>query len=52
MPIANKNVLLGISGGIAAYKAPDLVRKLTALGANVRVVLTHEHYGLRDRAHP
>lgn len=40
MPIANKNVLLGISGGIAAYKAPDLVRKLTALGANVRVVLT------------
>lgn len=40
MSIANKNVLLGVTGGIAAYKAPDLVRKLTALGANVRVVLT------------
>ncbi|MDP5030313.1 bifunctional phosphopantothenoylcysteine decarboxylase/phosphopantothenate--cysteine ligase CoaBC [Paraglaciecola sp.] len=40
MSINNKNVLLGITGGIAAYKAPDLVRKLVALGANVRVVLT------------
>ena len=40
MSIANKNVLLGVTGGIAAYKAPDLVRKLTALGANVRVVVT------------
>ena len=40
MSLANKNVLLGVSGGIAAYKTPDLVRKLTALGANVRVVLT------------
>mgnify|MGYP000318398061 CR=1 FL=1 len=38
--IANKNILLGITGGIAAYKTPDLVRKLTALGANVRVVIT------------
>jgi phosphopantothenoylcysteine decarboxylase/phosphopantothenate--cysteine ligase len=36
----NQNILLGITGGIAAYKTPDLVRKLTALGANVRVVLT------------
>ncbi len=40
MSLANKNVLLGVTGGIAAYKTPDLVRKLTALGANVRVVLT------------
>lgn len=40
MSLANKNVLLGVTGGIAAYKAPDLVRKLTAEGANVRVVLT------------
>ena len=36
----NVNVLLGITGGIAAYKTPDLVRKLAAKGANVRVVLT------------
>ncbi|WP_414829199.1 bifunctional phosphopantothenoylcysteine decarboxylase/phosphopantothenate--cysteine ligase CoaBC [Alteromonas sp. H39] len=40
MSLANKNILLGVTGGIAAYKAPDLVRKLTAEGANVRVVLT------------
>lgn len=40
MSLANKNILLGVTGGIAAYKTPDLVRKLTALGANVRVVLT------------
>lgn len=36
------NVLLGVSGGIAAYKSPDLVRRLRAFGAEVRVVLTQE----------
>lgn len=40
MQLDQKNVLLGVSGGIAAYKTPDLVRKLTAQGASVRVVLT------------
>lgn len=40
MALHNVNVLLGVTGGIAAYKAPDLVRKLTGLGANVRVVLS------------
>ncbi len=40
MQLDQKNVLLGVSGGIAAYKTPDLVRKLSAKGANVRVVLT------------
>lgn len=40
MQLKNHNILLGVTGGIAAYKAPDLVRKLTAKGANVRVVLT------------
>lgn len=40
MSLQNKNILLGITGGIAAYKTPDLVRKLTATGANVRVVVT------------
>ena len=46
MQLEQKNVLLGVSGGIAAYKTPDLVRKLTAQGANVRVVLTAsaEHF--------
>jgi phosphopantothenoylcysteine decarboxylase/phosphopantothenate--cysteine ligase len=40
MQVQNINILLGVTGGIAAYKAPDLVRKLVAKGANVRVVLT------------
>lgn len=36
----NRNVLLGVSGGIAAYKSAELVRQLQELGANVRVVMT------------
>ncbi|NND00647.1 MAG: bifunctional phosphopantothenoylcysteine decarboxylase/phosphopantothenate--cysteine ligase CoaBC [Gammaproteobacteria bacterium] len=36
----NKRVLLGVSAGIAAYKTPDVVRKLTELGAEVRVVMS------------
>jgi len=38
--MANRNILLGVTGGIAAYKAPDLVRRLTERGATVQVVLT------------
>jgi len=38
--LAGKQVLLGVTGGIAAYKAPDLVRRLREQGADVRVVLT------------
>ena len=38
--LANKNILLGISAGIAAYKTPDLVRRLQDLGANVQVILS------------
>lgn len=38
--LQNKHILLGITGGIAAYKAPDLVRRLREQGAEVRVVLT------------
>jgi phosphopantothenoylcysteine decarboxylase / phosphopantothenate---cysteine ligase len=34
------NIVLGVSGGIAAYKAPDLVRRLRDTGAAVRVILT------------
>ena len=34
------NILLGISGGIAAYKAPDLVRRLRDRGAEVQIVMT------------
>jgi phosphopantothenoylcysteine decarboxylase / phosphopantothenate---cysteine ligase len=34
------NIVLGISGGIAAYKAPEVVRALTKRGHTVRCVLT------------
>lgn len=40
MNLTGTNILLGISGGIAAYKAPQLVRELTAQGAAVQVVMT------------
>jgi len=36
----NKQILLGISGGIAAYKSAELVRGLTKEGADVRVCMT------------
>src|SRR5512146_2957384 len=39
-PNGNKHVLLGVSGGIAAYKACEVVRRLRDAGAEVRVVLT------------
>ncbi|CAK0765728.1 fused 4'-phosphopantothenoylcysteine decarboxylase and phosphopantothenoylcysteine synthetase [Gammaproteobacteria bacterium] len=39
-PLFNKNILVGIGGGIAAYKVPELVRHLRDAGATVRVVMT------------
>ena len=38
--LLDKHILLGVTGGIAAYKTPDLVRRLREAGAEVRVVLT------------
>ena len=38
--LEGKNILLGVSGGIAAYKSPDLVRRLRERGAEVQVVMT------------
>ncbi len=35
-----KRVLLGVTGGIAAYKTPELVRRLKERGADVQVVMT------------
>jgi phosphopantothenoylcysteine decarboxylase/phosphopantothenate--cysteine ligase len=40
MHLANRRILLGVSGGIAAYKSCELVRRLRDLGAEVRVVMT------------
>lgn len=34
------NIVLGITGGIAAYKTPDLVRQLKSRGADVQIVMT------------
>jgi phosphopantothenoylcysteine decarboxylase/phosphopantothenate--cysteine ligase len=36
----NRNVLLGVSGGIAAYKSAELIRQLQERGASVRVIMT------------
>lgn len=40
MSLVGKNIILGVSGGIAAYKAADLCRRLKKAEANVRVVMT------------
>ena len=39
--LAGKKILLGISGGIAAYKCAELTRRLIERGAQVQVVMTH-----------
>lgn len=38
--LAGKNVLLGITGGIAAYKIPDLIRRIRCNGGEVRCIVT------------
>ncbi len=38
--LANKTIVLGITGGIAAYKAADIASKLTQAGARVEVIMT------------
>lgn len=40
MSLAQRRILLGVSGGIAAYKSCELVRRLRDLDAEVRVVMT------------
>ncbi|MGN6653953.1 MAG: bifunctional phosphopantothenoylcysteine decarboxylase/phosphopantothenate--cysteine ligase CoaBC [Rhodanobacter sp.] len=46
MSLAQRRILLGVSGGIAAYKSCELVRRLREQGAEVRVVMTAgaEHF--------
>ena len=39
-PLAKKRILLGITGGIAAYKSADLVRRLREVGAEIQVAMT------------
>jgi phosphopantothenoylcysteine decarboxylase/phosphopantothenate--cysteine ligase len=38
--LTNKNILLAVTGSIAAYKAPDIIRRLQELGAEVQVILS------------
>ncbi|GLP95333.1 bifunctional phosphopantothenoylcysteine decarboxylase/phosphopantothenate--cysteine ligase CoaBC [Paraferrimonas sedimenticola] len=40
MSLANKKILLGIGGGVAAYKCAELTRQLSKAGAEVRVVMS------------
>ena len=40
-PLSSRKILLGVTGGIAAYKSPDLVRRLREQGNQVQVVMTH-----------
>ncbi len=39
-PLISRRILLGVTGGIAAYKSADLVRRLRDAGAGVRVVMS------------
>ena len=39
-PLHGRRVLLGVSGGVAAYKVANLARRLVGTGADVRVVMT------------
>lgn len=40
LPLAGKQIVLGVTGSIAAYKSADLVRRLSEAGAELRVVMT------------
>jgi phosphopantothenoylcysteine decarboxylase/phosphopantothenate--cysteine ligase len=39
-PLSNINIVVGVTGSIAAYKAADLVRRLQDAGADVRVIMS------------
>jgi phosphopantothenoylcysteine decarboxylase / phosphopantothenate---cysteine ligase len=40
LPLHHRRIVLGLSGGIACYKAADLARELVKAGASVQVVMT------------
>ena len=51
LEITGQKILLGVCGGIAAYKSADLLRRLRDQGAEVRVVMTQsaQHFILLQR---
>ena len=42
MELAGKKIVLGVTGGIAAYKAVEIVSRLRKAGAEVHVIMTKE----------
>ena len=40
LSMANKRIILGITGGIAAYKCAELTREFVKAGADVKIVMT------------
>ncbi len=51
-PLAGKRIVLGVTGGIAAYKAIELSRRLVDAGAHVVPIMTDaaQHFRWRDDA--
>lgn len=38
--LSNKNIVIGVTGGIAVYKSLDVISRLKKLGANINVIMT------------
>lgn len=45
-----KTILLGVSGGISAYKATDITSQLAKLGYNVEILMTKSKDGVHHSA--
>jgi len=48
MDLKNKNIVIGITGGIACYKVLDIIKKLRKLKADVYVIMTEHAKKLVD----
>ena len=48
MSLQGKHILLGVTGGIAAYKACELLRLLVKAGADVEVMMTNDSEAYAD----
>src|SRR3989338_8140280 len=49
LSLKNKNIVIGVTGSIACYKAIDLIRRLRKENANVHVIMTHSAEKLVDK---
>lgn len=50
MNLKGKTIVLGITGGIAAYKMPNVAHALAKAGANVHVLMTKKRHGVYHSA--